>query len=228
MNSFILFAVCLLGITYQVNCQDCLSGIQNACRPNINKQSVSALVPTCDARYGAIDHLEHELVSYAGSHIIKSFEYLLLSTHFANYDMNRPGFHKLFRDYSDSKWSDGIELIKHITKRGGKMNFQPAQSSSPEDRNGYQLHEIQSLAKALDLEKSLMTDAFKIHERAVRRTDSSHDPEISHYIEEEFVEKQADNIRKLSGHITELSQMLAESDDNALSLYLFDDYLKGL
>ncbi|KAK9869120.1 hypothetical protein WA026_002878 [Henosepilachna vigintioctopunctata] len=159
-----------------------------------------------------------------GSHIIKSFEYLLLSTHFANYDMNRPGFHKLFRDYSDSKWSDGNEFIKHITKRGGKMNFQPAQSSFPEIRNGYQLHEIQSLAEALDLEKSLRDD-FTIHERYVRRTDSSHYPEISYYIEEEFVEKQADNIRQLSGHITELSQMLAESDDDALSLYLFDDYL---
>ncbi|KAL3276455.1 hypothetical protein HHI36_011836 [Cryptolaemus montrouzieri] len=224
MNSSTLFVVCLLGIIANVNAKECRATIQDACRPYINKQSNPLLESTCNARYGAIGHLEPDLVKYATSHLVKSFEYLLMSTHFGNYDMNREGFEKLFRGYSDSKWADTIELIKHITKRGGKMNFSPISTSA----DNYELYEIESLAKALDMEKSSMNDAYLIHERAIRKIDSSHDPEISHYIEEEFVEKEAGTIRELTGYITELSQMLAESEDNGLALHFFDDYLKGL
>lgn len=179
----------------------------------------------CNSRYGAIGHLEEDLNSFALNHIIKSFEYLLMSTHFANYDMNREGFHKLFRGLSDSKWESSFDLIKHITKRGGKVNLK-APITSPSAN--YELYEIESLAKALDMEKSLMGEAYNIHERSIRKLEQSHDPEISHYIEEEFVEKNAEKIRELSGHIADLSKMLGESQDNALSLYLFDDYLKNL
>jgi len=214
-----------MGIVAQVNSQECLTATQDTCRPNINKQSNINQEATCNSRYGAIGHLEEDLNKFALTHIIKSFEYLLMSTHFANYDMNREGFHKLFRAYADSKWENSLGLIKHISKRGGKVNLKaPIAASSA----NYELYEIESLAKALDMEKSLMAEAYNIHERAIRKLDHSHDPEISHYIEEEFVEKSADKIRELSGHVADLSKMLGESQDNALSLYLFDDYLKNL
>ncbi|XP_045468985.1 soma ferritin [Harmonia axyridis] len=221
----LLFAVCSMGIVAQVNSQECLTATQDACRPNINKQSTTNTESSCNSRYGAIGHLEDDLNKFALTHIIKNFEYLLMSTHFANYDMNREGFHKLFRGYADSKWEKSIELMKHISKRGGKVNMK---ASIPATTANYELYEIESLAKALDMEKSIMNDAYYIHERAIRKLEHSHDPEISHYIEEEFVEKSADTIRELSGHVSDLSKMLGESQDNALSLYLFDDYLKNL
>lgn len=47
----------------------------------------------------------------------------LQSTHFGSYEANRPGFEKLYRVLSDEAWDRSFDLIKHMTKRGGKMNF---------------------------------------------------------------------------------------------------------
>lgn len=77
----------------------------------------------CDAKYGAIDGLESGLQAYANAHINASFEFLLMSTHFGNYDANRDGFKGLYRKLSDKAWNDAIDIIKFIAKRGGRMNF---------------------------------------------------------------------------------------------------------
>lgn len=52
-----------------------------------------------------------------------SFEFLLMSTHFGNYEANREGFKGLYRKLSDQSWADAIDLIKYIAKRGGRMDF---------------------------------------------------------------------------------------------------------
>lgn len=81
------------------------------------------LIPNCNAKYGAIDVLQTELQAYANANIETSFEFLLMSTHFGNYEANREGFKGLYRKLSDQSWEDAIDLIKYITHRGGKMNF---------------------------------------------------------------------------------------------------------
>jgi len=43
--------------------------------------------------------------------------------HFGNYETNREGFKGFYRKLSDKLWKDAIDLIKYITQRGGKMNF---------------------------------------------------------------------------------------------------------
>lgn len=77
----------------------------------------------CDAKYGGISELEVDLHSYANGHIETSFEYLLMSTHFGNYETNRDGFKGLFRKLSDKAWNEAINIIKFVSKRGGKMNL---------------------------------------------------------------------------------------------------------
>lgn len=157
---------------------------------------------------------------------MRSFEYLLMSTHFANYEKNRVGFEKLFRKLSDDTWDDAIDLIKYIGKRGGTHSFvqRVGDVLQPGDGNGnYESSELQSLGKAVDIQKQLAKDAFQIHESVTRK--HTHDPELANYIEEEFAEKHSEEIRKLVGHVSDLSKMLA-GPDYSLSLYLFDDYLQ--
>jgi ferritin len=67
--------------------------------------------------------MQIELQAYANGHIETSFEFLLMSTHFGNFESNRDGFKKFYRKLSDSAWEKSIDLIKYITKRGGSMNF---------------------------------------------------------------------------------------------------------
>lgn len=64
-----------------------------------------------------------DLQAYANAHIESSFEYLLMSSHFGNYEANRDGFKGLYRKLSDNAWQKAIDMIQFITKRGGTMNF---------------------------------------------------------------------------------------------------------
>ncbi|KAJ8956767.1 hypothetical protein NQ314_006641 [Rhamnusium bicolor] len=182
----------------------------------------------CTAKYGAIDGVEESLQTYVNHHFIRSFEYLLMATHYANYEKNRPGFEKLFRGLSDDTWKEGIELIQYITTRGGEMNFNLVSSEVTAEEVGdpnFELYELNSIAKALDIEKKLAMEAHKIHAEATRKNSKFHDPEISSHLEHEFMAKQRDIIRKLAGYTSDLSALL-NTPDNSLALYLFDDYLQ--
>ena len=180
----------------------------------------------CSAQYGAIKNSLSDLQGYANQHIVKSFEYLLMATHFGNYEKNRVGFEKLFRGLSDKAWEDAFDLIKYIGKRGGAMNFgMPQGSALGQSSAVYELYEMESLGKALDMEKHLATEAYNIHRKAIRSNNEHHDPEISAYIEEHFVHGHASIIRKLSGYITDLRGFFSDKTTSSLALYLFDEYL---
>lgn len=66
------------------------------------------------------------------SSIDKSYEFLLMSSHFGSYETNREGFKKLYRKLSDKTWEHAINMIKYIAQRGGTMNFmEPPRLSNP-------------------------------------------------------------------------------------------------
>lgn len=54
---------------------------------------------------------------------MSSFQYLLMSSHFGNYEAHREGFKALYRKLSDKSWEDTISVLKYLGKRGGKANF---------------------------------------------------------------------------------------------------------
>ncbi|XP_017770329.1 PREDICTED: ferritin light chain, oocyte isoform [Nicrophorus vespilloides] len=181
----------------------------------------------CSARYGGIDGVLSDLQKYVNTHITRSYEFLLMSTHYANYEKNRAGFEKLLRGYSDEKWNNAIELIKYISKRGGRMDFNKVKLfNKTEDYNVvYEMNEIETLAMALDIEKDMAHDANKIHSEASHKNNDHYDPEVLQYIEEEFAERQAESIRTLAGHTTDLKKLLS-GPDSSLALYLFDEMLQ--
>jgi len=184
-------------------------------------------VKNCHAKYGAVDSLVFDLQSYANEHISRSFDYLLMSTHFGNYEQSREGFEKLFRKLSDSTWDDAIHLIKYITKRGGTMNFlaRKREEEEPQD-NTSELYELGALARGLDTQKKLAEGAFDVHSQATRRLEGHHDPEVSSYLEEHFLHRHADSVRQLSGHANDLKRLLSENKQASLALFLFDEYLQ--
>lgn len=184
-------------------------------------------LPNCNARYGGMDNpsLISELQQFANLHIMRSFEYLLVSTHFANYVNNREGFEKMFRKLSDSTWEDGIDVIKHIGMRGGNHSFaQRPIEKLVKKEHMYEQYELQSLGRAVDVQKHLADEAFQIHNTALRRHRDTHDPEIAQYIEEKFAEKHAEEVRTLVGHVSDLRRM-SQGKDVSLALHLFDQYL---
>jgi len=219
-----LYVLVAIFLTVSAEEQSCSSDIIDNCA------GVTDQIANCNANFSGFSSGVQHLQAYANEQLLKSFDYLLLSANFGTYVKNRPGFEKQFRGLSDTAWEHSINLIKHITKRGGQHDFYTRRSvtvSTPQ-KHVLELNEISALAYALDTEKSLATEAHSLHERYSHANHKSHyDAEVAHYLEEKFIEDQATTIRKLSGYTNDLRRLLDESIvDGSLSLFLFDEYLQ--
>jgi len=218
-------------------CNGCYDDAKDACLANPNKVK-SENLSNCNAVFSGFANHTHILQRYANHQIEKSFEYLLLAANFGTYAKNRPGFEKQFRALSDRSWNNGIDLIKHITKRGGAHNFSIVSSHVIVEDNekcsvgatlkptNLDFNEIQALSLTLSYEKMLALEAHHIHEKySHAKHPKEYDPEVAHFIEEKFLEDQAETIRKLSGYVNDLKRLSKDTTDVSLALYLFDDYL---
>ncbi|KAL6425626.1 hypothetical protein ACFW04_009630 [Cataglyphis niger] len=201
----------------------CYSDVESACSTNPKN---GGLITNCNAQYGAIEEYQPELQAFANANIEMSFEFLLMSTHFGNYEAHREGFKGLYRKLSDQSWADAIDLIKYIAKRGGRMDFNqlPRFKKSVKDSKILELTELNSLAKALDSEKQLANEALRIHAQAQHHA-KMQDADIAHYIEEHFTESLSERVRDLAGYSNDLRKLLNERDPS-VSVFLFDEYLK--
>jgi len=198
----------------------CYSDVVGACSP------VGGGVENCNAKYGAINEINKELQNYVNLLISKNWQFLLLHTHFANYEADRPGFTKLYKKYADKLWEDAIHVAKYITKRGGVTDFTYKKTTSAETNiQSFELTEVASLAKGLDLWKSVAEEAFHIHAEVARRREAVHDAETASYIENQFVHQHAENIRELSGWVNDLKNLLSNPNDANVALWFFDNYI---
>lgn len=138
-------------------------------------------IDDCSADFSGFSSGVQNLQAYANEQLLKSFDYLLLSANFGTYVKNRPGFEKQFRELSNTAWERSINLIKHITKRGGQHDFFTRRqvTVSTAQKHVLELNEINALAFALDTEKSLSLEAHSLHERYSHANHKAHyDPEV--------------------------------------------------
>ncbi|CAH2100628.1 unnamed protein product [Euphydryas editha] len=211
-----------------VSAEVCYNEVSMEC----GQASNSLALPSCNAIYGSFGrqgNVANELQAYANLYLHRSYEYLLSAAYYNNYQTNRDGFHKLFKKLSDESWEKTIDIIKHVTKRGGVMDFSARSTQSTGAKNStIELQELESLAHALDTQKEIAERAFFIHQEATRNNHKTHDPEIAQYLEEEFIEGQAKTVRDLAGYTADLKQFITanEGKDLSLGLYLFDEYLQ--
>lgn len=221
-----LYAFVAIFLTVSAQEDYCVSNMIQSCN---GIEDRSAELDNCNATFSGFQSGIEHLQAYANEQILKSYDYLLLASNFGTYVKNRPGFAKQFKGLSDSAFNRGIDLIKHMTKRGGEHNFfktRRSQATTPQ-RRVLELNEISGMAFALDNEKQLALEAHALHERYSHANHKSHyDAEIAHYLEEEFIEAQASTVRKLSGYITDLRKLLSGSEEPSLLLYMYDEYLQ--
>ena len=221
--------LCLLAVSGALATDACYQDVTQGC----GQASTSVLtLPRCNAvygEYGRHGNVATELQAYANLHLERSYEYLLSAAYFNNYQTNRAGFSKLFKKLSDDAWEKTIDIIKHVTMRGDVMNFAQRSTQKPVEKENYtvELHELESLAKALDTQKEIAERAFHIHREATRNSQHLHDPEVAQYLEEEFIEYQGKRIRDLAGYTNDLKKFADNNgQDLSISLYLFDEYLQ--
>ena len=204
--------------------QNCYKEVESICR---DSPTVTKFNEKCNAKHGQIDKLEPRLQQYANYNHLSSFQYLLMSSHFGNYEAHREGFKALYRKLSDQSWEDTINVLKYLGKRGGKANFNQLPHNVDVMQNKkFDLDEIKSLSKALDMQKGLAAEASRIHSEALRHENHDYeDAGIIHYLQEQFIEPQTDRIRDLAGYTNDLKGIIANRDAS-VGVFLFDEYLK--
>lgn len=179
----------------------------------------------CTALFSGFSHIEKDMHNYTMQMLVKSYDFLLLSSVFDHYKMDRPGFEKLYRKIADKAWEDTIDLIKYQSRRGAVVTLDET-SRTHELNKLLTSDELGSLKLALNYEKVLATEAHIMHKKISHTSGSNHyDPDVAHYLDEHFIEYQSGTIRKLSGHITNLDNILGETGTKDLGLQMFDDYL---
>jgi hypothetical protein len=170
-------------------------------------------------------------LKYSNEYLVRSYEYFFLSAQFGTYGKDRPGFQKLLKGLSDNSWNKGIEMIKEITKRGFAHKFD-LESSVEAIKSNATLTELVALAKAVEIEKGLLTKANDIHRHhshASLKTGSScgYDAGLSHYIVEEIIEGKTSTVRELVGHVNQLKKLYVQDKTTyGLSLFMFDQHLQ--
>lgn len=209
-----------------MNCKAKVNSVCSGTENNLNRT-------VCGSKYSGFQHAERDIQKYVFTLIEQSFQLLTLSTKFGNYKSNRPGFEKLYRHMADESWEEGIELMKYITSRGYYADFKttPFECKQITDSlrttdNYHEISELKSLSLVLDMKKFLATKAHDIHRMASHEKEVTHDAEVMSYIENNFVHKQANTIRTLSGYIHDLHSITQTPGVDAnLATYMFDEYL---
>ncbi|XP_014227554.1 soma ferritin [Trichogramma pretiosum] len=219
---------CLLWIHFirSTASEYCYSNIDSACHAKsytISESSDSLDLEDCNAKYGSIDEIQDDFLAYADDQLQTSFEYLLLSAQFNNYDTNRAGFHKLYRKLSDVAWENALAIIRYINSRGGQLSFENISNNgkNKERSLNFDMSELHSLARVLDSESRLANEALRLHTLATDHEDGA----AAHFLEEELIRKQSEMIRDLAGYTSDLKKLLRQRDA-PLGVYLFDDYLR--
>ncbi|XP_055617027.1 soma ferritin-like [Toxorhynchites rutilus septentrionalis] len=180
----------------------------------------------CTSVFSGFPHVETNLRTYTKQMLDKSFDFLLLSSVFDHYKMDRPGFEKMYRKISDKAWEDTIDLIKYQSKRGASVTLDNATRKHDVSKL-LKNSELSSLKMALDYEKTLAREAHLIHKQISHADNKEHyDPDVAHYLDEKLIEYQSGVIRQLAGHITDLNDMVKEKSTEDLAIQMFDEYLE--
>lgn len=189
--------------------------------------SCSVSSAKCTSMFSGFEHLQNEMNKYTKQMLEKSFDFLILSSAFDVYSMDRPGFEKLYRKTSDKAWEDTIELIKYQNRRGATVQLGDQGVRGVHNVTTLlQSDETGSLKLALDYEKLLASEAHGMHKKMSHAASAEHyDPDVAHFLDEKLIEYQSEQIRKLSGYITNLNDIVQEANTKELGVQLFDEYL---
>jgi len=192
----------------------CQSSITNVCK------NVKDATSNCTAGFGK--GFDLKIVADETQNVIEhklkySLEYLLMSSHFGEWNINRKGFQNYFAKLSDDSWDDAVALTQHFIKRGGRLHgkfgFNMTRSGIAQEVK-HKYGELFALSKALDNERHVADKYLGlIHLK---------DAEFAHFLADEISDKQVLRIKHLSNHVNSLNNARKSTEDSSFVFYLYD------
>ncbi|XP_073444185.1 ferritin light chain, oocyte isoform-like [Dendrobates tinctorius] len=141
-----------------------------------------------------------------------SYTYQSIGFFFDRDDVALAKFSKFFHEQSEKKQEQAEKFLEFQNKRGGRIVLQDIKKPEADEwSNG-----TNAMDNALKLEKSINQALLDLHKTA---TDHA-DPHMCNFLEDEYLEKEVELMKKLGDHITNLKRLKAA--DVGMGEYLFD------
>uniref|UniRef100_A0A646QHE3 Ferritin n=1 Tax=Hemiscolopendra marginata TaxID=943146 RepID=A0A646QHE3_9MYRI len=167
-----------------------------------------------------VHHLSDELATLlqqqVGEELKAANNYLALAAYFGEEKVNRPGFAKFFKENAEEEFEHAQKIIDYLNKRGkalepSNLHLEPPLQTKWKDG-------LHAMHYALEMEGRVTEKLNTIH------NNGSKDGHLTNFLESEFLEEQVNSMRRLSGYVRNLHDMIQGGNPsrNSLAEYLFD------
>jgi ferritin heavy chain len=126
-----------------------------------------------------------------------------LFSYFDRDNVALPGFAKFFKENSEEEREHAEKLMKYQNKRGGRVKLNTITSPVMEFDHAEKGDALNSMELALSLEKLVNEKLLLLHQVAV----DNNDPEMSDFVEREYLIEQVEAIKKISGYVSQLRRV---------------------
>ncbi|KAF8691681.1 hypothetical protein HU200_040066 [Digitaria exilis] len=155
------------------------------------------------ARHKFVDDCEAAINEQINVEYNASYAYHSLFAYFDRDNVALKGFAKFFKESSDEEREHAEKLMEYQNKRGGRVKLQSIVTPLTEFDHPEKGDALYAMELALALEKLVNEKLHNLHSVATR----CNDPQLTDFIESEFLEEQVDAIKKISEYVAQLRRV---------------------
>jgi ferritin heavy chain len=154
-------------------------------------------------RHKYIDECEAAINQQINVEFNASYAYHSLFAYFDRDSVALKGFAKFFKESSDEEREHAEKLMKYQNKRGGRVRLQSIVTPLTEFDHPEKGDALYAMELALALGKLVNEKLHNLHSAATK----CNDPQLTDFIESEFLQEQVDSIKKISDYVTQLRRV---------------------
>ncbi|TVU27432.1 hypothetical protein EJB05_30042 [Eragrostis curvula] len=155
------------------------------------------------ARHKFVDECEAAINEQINVEYNASYAYHSLFAYFDRDNVALKGFAKFFKESSDEEREHAEKLMKYQNKRGGRVRLQSIVTPLTEFDHPEKGDALYAMELALALEKLVNEKLHNLHSVATR----CNDPQLTDFVESEFLQEQVDAIKKISEYVAQLRRV---------------------
>ncbi|XP_037430001.1 ferritin-1, chloroplastic-like [Triticum dicoccoides] len=166
-----------------------------------------SLVPQAEgqslARQKFVDECEAAINEQINVEYNASYAYHSLYAYFDRDNVALKGFAKFFKESSDEEREHAEMLMEYQNRRGGRVRLQSIVTPLTEFDHSEKGDALYAMELALALEKLVNEKLHNLHSVATR----CNDPQLSDFVESQFLQEQVDAVKKISEYVTQLRRI---------------------
>ncbi|VAI04353.1 unnamed protein product [Triticum turgidum subsp. durum] len=154
------------------------------------------------ARQKFVDECEAAINEQINVEYNASYAYHSLYAYFDRDNVALKGFAK-FKESSDEEREHAEMLMEYQNRRGGRVRLQSTVTPLTEFDHSEKGDALYAMELALALEKLVNEKLHNLHSVATR----CNDPQLSDFVESQFLQEQVDAVKKISEYVTQLRRI---------------------